>query len=527
MDLGHRDSLGHADRLLVPARYSRRDDSKRRRAGFDRRDFRRDVSHELQLDQFVADGPDDRDRLRGRRCDRGARKYIPPRRCGKGARRGGADRRAGSWIYRAVNQHLVDRGVHSDSSDGRDSRPSVSRIRAHSFACHPRLARLILDLDADDVRAVSSAAPWRDRETPVRSIRQGPAGLRANARLGTAPRHLGYGGFAFDCWPQRRIVQDRAKGLLSAAGHWPFGGLHSGRPGDCQCQGLYRLGLGDQFRLGLYRPEAKGPRSETADEVIDRLRRKLTQVPGARLYLQSVQDIRMGGRASNAQYQFTLQGESTSELYAFVPRLVDALQNSSGLADVNSDQQQTGLETDIVIDRETAFRLRLIVTPIDNTLYDAFGQRQVSTIYSAVNQYHVVMEVDPRYWQDSAILKDLFVRTSRASPSGTAMSIAVAGTVTQMPSPASPGSSGVTLQSTAKQQSIAARNAQTNALATTGKFGASAGAAVSTAKETSVPFSAFSHFGRGHTPLAVNHQGLFVASTLSSNFKPGASLIDA
>jgi len=90
----------------------------------------------------------------------------------------------------------------------------------------------------------------------------------------------------------------------------------------------------------------KAQRSETADEVIARLRRKLTQVPGARLYLQAVQDIRMGGRASNAQYQFTLQGEGTSELYAFVPRLVEALQNSSVLADVNSDQQQAGLETD-------------------------------------------------------------------------------------------------------------------------------------------------------------------------------------
>jgi multidrug efflux pump len=177
----------------------------------------------------------------------------------------------------------------------------------------------------------------------------------------------------------------------------------------------------------------KSQRSETADEVIARLRRKLTQVPGARLYLQSVQDIRMGGRASNAQYQFTLQGESTSELYAFVPRLVEALENSSVLADVNSDQQQTGLETDIDIDRDTASRLGIIVSLIDNTLYDAFGQRQVSTIYSAVNQYHVVMEVDPRYWQDPAILKDLYVSTSGASPSGTATTNAVAGTVTRSP----------------------------------------------------------------------------------------------
>ena len=271
----------------------------------------------------------------------------------------------------------------------------------------------------------------------------------------------------------------------------------------------------------------KSQRSETADEVIARLRRNLTQVPGARLYLQSVQDIRMGGRASNAQYQFTLQGESTSELYAFVPRLVDALQKSSVLADVNSDQQQTGLETDVVIDRDTASRLGLIVSQIDNTLYDAFGQRQVSTIYSAVNQYHVVMEVDPRYWQDPAILKDLYVSTAGASPSGTAVTNAVAGTVARSPAPPAPGSSRINSSAAANTEGAEARNAQTNALANTGKQGTSAGAAVSTTQETMVPLASFSHFRPGHTPLAVNHQGLFVASTISFNLQPGASLSDA
>jgi multidrug efflux pump len=271
----------------------------------------------------------------------------------------------------------------------------------------------------------------------------------------------------------------------------------------------------------------KSQRSETADEVIARLRRNLTQVPGARLYLQAVQDIRMGGRASNAEYQFTLQGESTSELYAFVPRLVEALQNSSVLADVNSDQQQTGLETDVVIDRDTASRLGIIVSLIDSTLYDAFGQRQVSTIYSAVNQYHVVMELDPRYWQDPAILKDLYVSTVGASPSGTATSNAVAGTVARGPAPLAPGSSSINSSATANAEGAAARNAQTNALANTGRGSTSAGAAVSTTLETMVPLAAFSHFRPGHTPLAVNHQGLFVASTISYNLQPGASLSDA
>ena len=271
----------------------------------------------------------------------------------------------------------------------------------------------------------------------------------------------------------------------------------------------------------------KAQRSETADEVIARLRHKLTQVPGARLYLQSVQDIREGARVSDAQYQFTLQGESASELYAFVPRLVEALQKSSVLADVNSDQQQTGLETEVVIDRDTAARLGLIVSQIDNTLYDAFGQRQVSTIYSAVNQYHVVMVVDPRYWQDPEVLKDLYVSTAGASPSGTARSNAVAGTVSRSSARLAPGSSSIKSSAVSNTEGAAARNVQTNAIANTGKQGTSAGAAVSTTHETMVPLAAFSHFQPGHTPLAVNHQGLFLASTISYNLAPGASLGDA
>src|SRR6202011_882429 len=175
----------------------------------------------------------------------------------------------------------------------------------------------------------------------------------------------------------------------------------------------------------------------------------------------------------------------------------------------------------------TASRLGLLVSQIDNTLYDAFGQRQVSTIYSAVNQYHVVMVVDPRYWQDPAILKDLYISTAGASPRGTAITNAVAGTVTRNPAPPGPGSSRINTSATANVEGNEARNAQTNALANTGRGGTSAGSAVSTARETMVPLAAFSHFEPGHTPLAVNHQGLFVASTISYNLAPGASLSDA
>ncbi len=162
---------------------------------------------------------------------------------------------------------------------------------------------------------------------------------------------------------------------------------------------------GGQTNFGMVFVTLK-PLSErhvSADGVIARLRRALGQVPGASLFLQSVQDIRVGGRQSNAQYQYTMQGDDLDELYTWVPKIVAALQKLPELTEVNSDFQQKGLETDLKIDRGTAARLGLTVSQIDNTLYDAFGQRQVSTIFNPLNQYHVVMEVDPRYWQDPSI----------------------------------------------------------------------------------------------------------------------------
>ena len=137
----------------------------------------------------------------------------------------------------------------------------------------------------------------------------------------------------------------------------------------------------------------------SADTVIQRLRAPLGDVAGARTFLQAVQDIRVGGRQSNAQYQFTMLADSTADLYKWGPKLTEALQSRPELADVNSDQQQGGLEAMVTIDRATAARFNIKPAQIDNTLYDAFGQRQVSTIYNALNQYHVVMEVAPKYWQ--------------------------------------------------------------------------------------------------------------------------------
>jgi multidrug efflux pump len=368
-------------------------------------------------------------------------------------------------------------------------------------------------------------------------------------------------------------------------------------------------------------------RAETADEVIARLRPKLNAVPGGRLYLQAVQDIRVGGRQSNAQYQFTLLGDSTTELYQWAPRLTQALQNVPELEDVNSDQQQGGLEANVDIDRGTAARLGITPSQIDNTLYDAYGQRLVSTIYNPLNQYYVVMEVAPRYWQYPETLDELYVSTSAGTPSGTQSTNAVAGTVTTAASAAGSSSGGggssnpattaagsgptataggaatptqppppsatptVGIQSTAaaalasaassagtsttisgspstpaatpfalagagsggggtssgggstssssssstsssatSAAAIAAdsaRNLAINSLAASGHSSASAGTSVSTAQETMIPFSTFARWDPGHTPLGVNHQGDFVATTISFNLPPGEPLSTA
>ena len=153
-------------------------------------------------------------------------------------------------------------------------------------------------------------------------------------------------------------------------------------------------------------------RKISADEVITRLRPKLAQVPGATLYLQAVQDVRLGGRISNAQYQFTLQSDNLEELNTWAPRLVRAMREMPELRDVSSDQQNRGLEVPVAIDRATAARLGVSTRMIDETLYDAFGQRQVSTIYTSLNQYHVVMELEPRYWERPDALADIYVRST-------------------------------------------------------------------------------------------------------------------
>jgi multidrug efflux pump len=153
-------------------------------------------------------------------------------------------------------------------------------------------------------------------------------------------------------------------------------------------------------------------RKASAQEIIARLRPKTAHIPGAQLFLSAVQDVRVGGRQSNADYQYTLQGDDVNELMSWAPKLEKAMHKLKELRDVSSDQQNHGLQATVIIDRPTAARLGVSLAAIDSTLYDAFGQRQVSVMYSGMNQYHVVMEVDPRYAQSPAALSSVYVHSS-------------------------------------------------------------------------------------------------------------------
>ena len=245
------------------------------------------------------------------------------------------------------------------------------------------------------------------------------------------------------------------------------------------------------------------------DEVIARLRPRFVSVPGAQVFLQSAQVIRFGGRQGNGQYQYTLLSDSLSTLDAWARKITAALKKNPALRDVSSDRQESGLEVKLHIDRATVARLGVDMTEVDNTLYDAFGQREVSTIYQDMNQYHVVMEVAPSFWQSPQTLSDIYVSTAGGALSGTEATSAAAAA---FGSPAA-GSTATN----------AVENYQLNQLVNNaGRV--STGSALSIAPETMVPLSAFSYYGPGLTPLAVNHQGPFVATTFSFNLPPGEPL---
>jgi multidrug efflux pump len=257
----------------------------------------------------------------------------------------------------------------------------------------------------------------------------------------------------------------------------------------------------------------------SADQIIARLRPKLNGVTGVSAFLQSVQDIRGGGRSANAQYQWTLLGDDLTELQAWSQKLRTALQDMPEVTDVDTDLQPGGLEADLIVDRDSASRLGLTEIQIDNALGDAFAQAQVSNIYNPFSpqQYHVVMEVAPEFWQNPDTLKNLYVSTSGGAVSGTQATQAVAGTTVLKPASS-------TTSSSASVAEDAARNLAANSLANAGRGNTSTGTAVSVSQETVVPFSAFSRFTTGTTPVSVNHTGTSVSTAIAFNLPDGETL---
>jgi multidrug efflux pump len=251
------------------------------------------------------------------------------------------------------------------------------------------------------------------------------------------------------------------------------------------------------------KPLNQRPGRVSADQVVARLRRKLTSVPGATLYLQAQQDIQIGGRGSAAQYQYTLSDENLNELNAWAPRLLAQMRRMPELADVSSDQQDQGLAENLVIDRDTASRLGITAAAIDSVLYDAFGQREVSTMYTALNQYFVVMEVDPKYQLSPDSLNGIFLKANNVVGATTSRPATGAATATTAIS-AAPGST---------TPAIAAAASSTGPTPSTGG--------------AMVPLSAIAHYEQRRTALQVNHQGQYPSVTLTFNLAPNVALGDA
>jgi multidrug efflux pump len=261
----------------------------------------------------------------------------------------------------------------------------------------------------------------------------------------------------------------------------------------------------------------------SADQIVQRLRPKLNKVSGARLFLQAVQDLRIGGRQSAGEYQYTLTSDDTASLYLWTPKLVAALNKEHALSDVSTDMQQNGLQTYITYDRQTAQRYGFAPNQIDSVLYDAFGQRTVSTIFNPFNQYFVVMEVAPQYWQYPEMLKRIYLSAAAGNASGTQQTQAQGGTVSGVTAYSAIAAPTATTSASNSLNANAQANAVTNSISNS-KGGSSTGSADSTASESMVPLPAMTSYVNNHTSTQVNHQNGEVAVTVSFNLPPGGSL---
>ncbi|HWF38284.1 MAG TPA: efflux RND transporter permease subunit [Candidatus Acidoferrales bacterium] len=237
----------------------------------------------------------------------------------------------------------------------------------------------------------------------------------------------------------------------------------------------------------------------SASDVIRRLQPDLAKVDGITLYMQPVQDLTVEDRVSRTQYQYTLEDPDSNELNTWTAKFVDRLKQIPELRDVATDQQTQGLAARLVIDRQTASRMGISPQTIDETLYDGFGQRQISTLYTQLNQYHIILETLPTFQQHPEDLHDIYVRSNSVAT----------------PTTSAAPSNGVVVASAATTGRTAGGSATT---------GSANPAPVSTVNGAAVPLNVISHFESTTAPLAINHQGQFPVVTISFNLAPGASL---
>jgi multidrug efflux pump len=265
-------------------------------------------------------------------------------------------------------------------------------------------------------------------------------------------------------------------------------------------------------------------RDLSASDVIRRLNSSLAQVNGIKLYMQPVQNITVDDRVSRTQYQYTLEDPDVNELDLWADRFVERLKQSPALEDVATDQQTGGLTVSLAIDRVTGSRLGLAPSTVDNTLYDAFGQRQINTMYTQLNQYHVILEAQPQFQKDPAKLNKIYIQANAAS--GT--SGAGASTSFSASSSASAGSNATTTSALYTPSSgvlTPPKNALAASTSTTGS--SSSNTNTSSTPSSAVPLSAFTHMSQGTESLSINHQGQFPSVTVSFNLATNASLGEA
>jgi multidrug efflux pump len=454
---------------------------------------------------------DHRHRLRGRRCGGGAREHRAASRGRPGSRRSGAARQRRGELHGRFHEPVADRGVHTHPADARHRRAAVPRVRGDAVDRHPDFAGDLADRHADHVRLCAAHrnglhskarwAVWAERSssasrTPTRVRSPRCSTMRCWSgwadRLDRAQCLFGQIGARRRSFPEQdngllmgQIIADQSISFqaMKTKLHAAAGNRAAGSRG----------GLGDRLHrhrslntANVYVASSRW-RSGISRRIrwSQRLRPKLNKVSGARLFLQAAQDLRIGGRQSAAEYQYTLTSEDTAALYTWTPKLVTELGKAPRrvVTDVNSDLQQNGLQTYVTISARprSATASRRIRSTMCSTTPSASAPS--STIFNPFNQYFVVMEVAPKYWQNPQMLERIRFSTAAGNASGSAQTQAPGGTVSGV-TPYSAESSASASATTPTRSMPAPRPTPSPTAFPTAEGGSSTGSADSTAAET-------------------------------------------